>query len=105
MPASAVEHGPRSPYIRGMNEFPGIIRSPLCQTFIADGITVQIEIYSLEDGAGWALELIDADGGSIVWEEQFATDAAAFAEFTEGLEEMGLAKLIEPDDDDVATVH
>ncbi|KUL93914.1 hypothetical protein DK26_19390 [Bosea sp. WAO] len=88
-----------------MTESPNIIRSPLCQSFTADGVTAQIEIYRLEDGTSWTLELIDADGGSIVWEEQFATDAAAFAEFTEGLEEMGLANLIEPDEDDVATVH
>ena len=88
-----------------MNEFPGISRSPLCQSFTADGITVQIEIYRLEDTSGWTLELIDAEGGAIVWEQQFATDAAAFAEFTEGLEKMGLEKLIQPDDDDLATVH
>ena len=88
-----------------MNEFPGISRSPLCQSFTADGITVQIEIYRLEDTSGRTLELIDAEGGSIVWEEQFATDAAALAEFTEWLEKMGLEKLIQPDGDDLATVH
>lgn len=88
-----------------MIDFPDIIRSPLCQTFTSDGLTVQIDIYRLEDSGGWTLELIDAEGGSIVWEEQFATDAAAFAEFTEGLEELGLEKLIEPDDDDLATLH
>ncbi|KRE13453.1 hypothetical protein ASE63_18445 [Bosea sp. Root381] len=88
-----------------MTDHPDIKRSPLSQSFTADGITVQIEIYQLDGTEGWTLELVDAEGGSIVWQEQFATDAAAFADFTEGLEELGLAKLIEPDDDDLATVH
>ena len=66
---------------------------------------IEIEIYRLEDGDGWTLELIDAEGGSIVWEEQFATDIAAFAEFTERLEELGLERLIEPNEDQTATVH
>ena len=88
-----------------MTDASNIIRSALCQSFSSDGLTVQIEIYRLEDGDGWTLELIDAEGGSIVWEEQFATDVAAFAEFTEGLEELGLERLIEPDEGDTATVH
>lgn len=88
-----------------MTDYPDIVSSPLSQTFTADGITVQVRTYRLERGEGWTLELIDVEGGSIVWEEQFATDAAAFAEFTEGPEELGLEKLIEPDEDDVATVH
>lgn len=88
-----------------MTDSTNIIRSPLCQSFTADGVTVQIEIYCVEGGEGWTLELIDAEGSSIVWEEQFATDAAAFAEFTEGVEELGLAALIEPGEEDTATVH
>lgn len=88
-----------------MTDFPDILRSPLCQTVTRDGITVQIEIYRLEDSEGWTLELVDEDGGSTVWEEMFATDAAALAEFNEALEELGLAKLIEPDEDEESTVH
>lgn len=88
-----------------MSDDLNITRSPLCQAFTSDGITVQVEIYKLESGGGWTLELIDEEGGSTVWEEQFATDTAAFAEFTEGLAAMGLAALIEPSDDDTATLH
>lgn len=88
-----------------MTDTPNIVRSELCQSFTSDGLTVQVEIYRLHDGDGWTLELIDPEGASIVWEEQFATDAAAFAEFTEGLEELGLEKLIDPDREDTATVH
>lgn len=37
--------------------------------------------------------------------QTFATDAAALTEFNEALEELGLAKLIEPDEDEESTVH
>lgn len=88
-----------------MTDFPDIFRSPLCQTVTRDGITVQVEIYRLGDSEGWVLELVDEDGGSIIWEEPFATDTEALTEFNEGLEEMGLAKLIEPDAGEQSTLQ
>lgn len=88
-----------------MTDDPKIIRSPLSQEFTQDGLTVLVEIYKLEGADRWILELVDSDGGSTVWDEQFPSDTAAFAEFTEGLDEMGLARLIEPDDGEMATVH
>jgi len=88
-----------------MTDFPGIIRSPLSQSFTQDGVTVRVEIYKIEGTDGWTLELVDADGGSTVWQDSFATDADAFAEFSDGVEQLGLEKLIDPDDDDLATVH
>lgn len=84
---------------------PKIIRSPASQEYTSDGITIRVEIYKLEGSDSWTLELVDEDGSSTIWEEQFPTDAAAFAEFTEGLEELGLSALLEPDEDDEATVH
>ncbi|CAH1651767.1 conserved hypothetical protein [Hyphomicrobiales bacterium] len=88
-----------------MTDFPDIIRSPLSQSFTDDGVTVQVEIYRVEGTEGWTLELVDEEGGSTVWQDSFATDTEAFAEFTDGVEQLGLAKLIDPDDDDLATVH
>jgi hypothetical protein len=88
-----------------MADFPDIIRSPLSQTFTHDGVTVQVEIYKLDGSDGWTLELVDEEGGSTVWQDTFATDVDAFAEFTDGVEQLGLEKLIDPDDDDLATVH
>ncbi|MGO4173729.1 hypothetical protein [Bosea sp. TAF32] len=88
-----------------MTDFPDIIRSPLSQRFTEDGVTVQVEIYRVDGTEGWTLELIDEEGGSTVWQDSFATDAEAFAEFTDGVEQLGLAKLIDPDEDDLATVH
>lgn len=89
----------------GMTDFPDIIRSPLSQAFTADGLTVQVEIYRVDGTDGWTLELVDEEGGSTVWQDSFATDTEAFAEFTDGVEQLGLAKLIDPDEDDLATVH
>ncbi|CAM5769595.1 hypothetical protein ACXIUS_00940 [Bosea thiooxidans] len=88
-----------------MDDFPGIIRSPLSQSITHDGITVRVEIYRLDGTEGWTLELVDEEGGSTVWQDSFATDAEAFAEFMDGVRQLGLAKLIDPDDDDIATVH
>ena len=88
-----------------MSDFPGIIRSPLSQTGTPDGITVQVEIYRIDGTDGWTLELIDEEGGSTVWQDSFATDAEAFAEFMDGVRQLGLARLIDPDEDDIATVH
>ena len=34
-----------------------------------------------------------------------ASGAITFAEFMDGVRQLGLAKLIDPDDDDIATVH
>lgn len=66
---------------------------------------MRVEIYKIEGTDGWTLELIDEEGGSTVWQDAFATDADAFAEFTDGVEQLGLDRLIDPDDDDLATVH
>ena len=67
-----------------MTDFPDIIRSPLSQNVTQDGITVRVEIYRVDGTEGWTLEVVDAEGG---------------------VEQLGLAKLIDPDDDDLATVH
>jgi hypothetical protein len=86
---------------------PKIIKSPLSQTFTSDGITVNVDIYRLAGGEGWTLELVDANWNSIVWEELFPTDEAALGEFLDGVQEIGLARLLEPDDEDppMATIH
>ena len=66
---------------------------------------MRVEIYKIEGTDGWTLELVDEEGGSTVWQDAFATDADAFAEFADGVEQLGLDRLIDPDDDDLATVH
>lgn len=77
---------------------PKIIMSSLCQQFTEDGITVSVEIYRLETGSdGWSLELVDQDQNSIVWNELFATDQAAWDEFQRDVDEIGLKALLAGD--------
>jgi hypothetical protein len=84
---------------------PKIIRSPLCQKFTGDGITVDVEIYRIDTADGWSLELVDGDGTSTVWDEQFATDQGAYDEFLESVEQIGLANTLLADDDEFTTLH
>ncbi len=60
---------------------PNLITSSLSRDMSRDGVTVRIEIYRLEDRPGWALEVINHKGTSIVWDELFDTDDAADAAF------------------------
>ena len=43
-------------------------------------VTVQLCIYRLEN-TKWTLEVVDAEGTSTVWDDEFETDDAAYAEF------------------------
>jgi hypothetical protein len=85
--------------------YPNVVRSPLSQEYSEDEISVRVEIYKVEGTEGWTLEVVDQEGGSTVWQDVFTTDSAAMAEFTEGVQALGLAQLIDPDEDDGSTVH
>ena len=39
-----------------------------------------MDIYKLEGGDGWSLEVVRAEGTSIVWDDLFKDDQAAFEE-------------------------
>lgn len=83
---------------------PKIIKSPLSRKFTRDGITIDVEIYRLEGADGWVLELVDEDWNATAWEDLFPTDQAAWDEFERGLKEIGLAALLEGDEE-LPTVH
>lgn len=38
----------------------------------------KVDIYKLEGGDGWSLEVVTEDGTSIVWDDLFEDDRAAF---------------------------
>lgn len=88
-----------------MTEDPKIIVSPLSCQFTEDGITVDVQIYKLEDGDGWSLELVDEENNSTVWEELFSTDEDAWHEFEAGVKEIGLAALLQAEEGDGETIH
>jgi hypothetical protein len=59
---------------------PKIITSRHCGSVTRDGVTVELRILRLET-TKWTLEVVDAVGTSTVWDDEFETDDAAYAEF------------------------
>ncbi len=73
---------------------PNIIRSGLSGPVSADGISATVEIYRLENQPGWALEVVDEQGTSTVWDDQFPTDDLAMEAFRSVLQDEGMAALL-----------
>jgi hypothetical protein len=79
-----------------IDEDPEIEVSPLSGMVARDGATVHVEIYRLVEGdESWTLEVTDHEGGSTVWEDRFATDKEAYAEFYRVLETDGIGSFLE----------
>ena len=75
---------------------PEIESSRLSQSVSRDGITVRVEIYRLAGrDESWSLEVVDQEGGSTVWDETFAKDQDAYAEFNRTLETEGIRSFAE----------
>lgn len=58
-----------------------------------DGVTVELCIYRLEH-TKWTLEVVDAEGNSTVWEEEFESEDDAFAEFERTVRESGMLEFL-----------
>ena len=70
--------------------------SPLCGDVTRDGLMVRVQIYRITGrGDGWSLEVIDHEGASTVWDDLFATDQDAYAEFVKTLETEGIRSFSE----------
>jgi C4-type Zn-finger protein len=79
-----------------IDEAPEIEESPLSGIVTREGIAIRVEIYRLVEGdESWTLEVIDPEGGSTVWEDRFATDKEAYAEFYRTLETDGIKSFLE----------
>lgn len=59
------------------NDEPNLVTSSKSQRVVADGYPFALEICSLETDKTWTLEVVDQEGASHVWEEQFKTDRDA----------------------------
>ncbi len=55
------------------------------------GHNLSIEIYKLEGGVGWSLEVVDEEDTSTVWDDLFDTDQAALDEVLKAINEDGLS--------------
>lgn len=63
-----------------MEREPNLIFSSASQHIVEDDVPFKVDIYKLEGGDGWSLEVVTADGTSIVWDDMFEDDRAAFKE-------------------------
>lgn len=56
---------------------PNLVTSGKSQHVIIDGFPFSIEIYRLEHDKAWTLEVVDHEGTSHVWDDEFASDRDA----------------------------
>lgn len=70
---------------------PNLITSGLSRRVTVEGHKLSIEIYKLEHGKGWTLEIVDEEGTSFVWDDLFASDQAAIDEALNIIEKEGLS--------------
>lgn len=79
-----------------IDDDPEIEESPLSGIVTRDNVAVRVEIYRLVEGDGsWTLEVVNYQGGSTVWEDRFAIDKEAYAEFYRTLETDGIRSFLE----------
>ncbi len=74
---------------------PKIVTSRLSRTVTKDGVTVEVSIIRLEGETEWSLEVINEKSTSIVWDDLFATDEDAFAEFERTVAEEGIRTFLD----------
>ena len=66
-----------------------IVKSVLSRIVKKDGVTVEVSIIRLEHETDWSLEVVNSASTSIVWDDLFASDDEAFAEFERTVAEEG----------------
>ena len=69
---------------------PNLITSGLSCFFTKDGVMVEVNIFRLEHETLWTLEVVNAQGTSTVWDDQFLSDEQAYAEFERTVEGEGM---------------
>jgi hypothetical protein len=74
---------------------PNLVTSGLSRKVTRDGITVEVCIYRLETELEWSLEVVNAKGTSIVWEDLFPSDQAANEAFLQTVAEEGMSAFLD----------
>lgn len=57
-----------------MDREPNLIISSASKHIVEDDVSFKVDICKLEGGDGWSLEVVTADGTSIVWDDLFEDD-------------------------------
>ena len=71
-----------------------VIYSSHCQVVERDGVTLDVQIYRIPT-SNWALEVLNENNTSFVWDDQFDQDVDAWAEFQRTLREEGLEAFVD----------
>jgi hypothetical protein len=74
---------------------PNIVHSGLSGIVSKDGVTVKVSILRLENDPRWSLEVVNSVGTSTVWDDLFASDDDAFAEFQRTVAEEGMRAFLD----------
>ncbi len=74
---------------------PKIVKSGLSRIVKKDGVTVEVSIIRLEHKTEWSLEVVNSASTSIVWDDLFASDDEAFAEFERTVAEEGMRTVLD----------
>ncbi len=74
---------------------PELIESPLSRPMEWDGVRLDVRIYRLATERGWALEVVNERGTSIVWDDTFATDRDADSAFRDTLAREGVTAFLD----------
>ena len=74
---------------------PHIVTSGLGREVTEAGVTVQVHIFRLEHEQGWVLEVVNAAGTSIVWDDPFPSDDDAYGAFRQTVAEEGMQTFLD----------
>lgn len=74
---------------------PNLVYSGLCQHIKRDGVEIEVCIIRLEHEKDWTLEVVNDKGTSIVWDDTFPTDKAAFEELERTIAKEGMASFLD----------
>lgn len=74
---------------------PNLVYSSLNRKLTRDGISVEVNIIRLEASPEWTLEVVNASGTSIVWDDPFPSDDEAYAEFERTVREEGMKAFLD----------
>ena len=74
---------------------PNMVKSGLSRKIVVGGLDFRVEIYRLEHEPGWSLEVIDREGTSTVWDDQFKSDREALEELERAVREEGIAAFMD----------
>ncbi len=70
---------------------PNLVYSGLNGTFILEGHRFEVFIIRLEGETPWTLEVVDEEGTSTVWDDEFESDTVAYEILQDAIKKEGLS--------------